>query len=296
MVTGRVVMIDGAIVAPGDAKVSVYDRGFVFGDAVFEVLRTYAGVPFALDEHLARLRRSADRVLIAVPVDDDTLRGQVVQAIAASQNGESYVRIIVTRGSGPLTLDPDTAGSPLLVILVEPVVAPSRDAYALGVAAVTVCTQRSVDGTAAVGAKVSNYLANLLAVREAKVRGAQEALVMDARGDVVEGASSNLFVVKAGMVLTPPESAGILVGITRFHVLAAAGDLGLRSEERRLQLPDLYDADEVFITSSIREVLPVVRVDGHPIGSGVPGAITRKLHRRYRAAVGMGDRAMPWED
>jgi branched-chain amino acid aminotransferase len=292
---GRVVAIDGSLSPPEGAKVSVYDRGFLYGDAVFEVLRTYGGVPFALGEHLARLGRSADRVAIALPVDQAALRGEVERAVAAAGNDESYVRIVVTRGSGPLSLDPDTAGTPLRVILVEPVTAPPRELYARGIVAVTVRTRRVVDDTAAAGAKVSNYLPNLLALRQAKAQGGGEALVVDALGHVVEGASSNVFVVAGGRLATPPESAGILAGITRAYVLGAAGRLGIGVDERALRPEDLYGAEEVFITSSIREVLPVVRVDQATIGTGAPGPVTRALHRAFRAAVGLGARPMPWE-
>jgi branched-chain amino acid aminotransferase len=283
----RIVMIDGAVVAPADAKVSVFDRGFLYGDAVFEVLRTYAGVPFALDEHIARLRRSAERVFIPLPVDDLTLRREVERAVAESGNDESYVRIVVTRGTGPLSLDPDTASHPLRVVLVENVSPPPREAYEHGVAAVLVHTRRAVDGTSAEGAKVSNYLANLLALREAKARGAHEALIVDSQGHVVEGASSNVFVVLGGRIATPPETAGILAGITRARILAAAVDLGMTVVERDIPVADLLGADEVFITSSIRELLPVVRVDDRPIASGTPGPVARALHARFRSALGL---------
>jgi branched-chain amino acid aminotransferase len=286
------------VLTPEHATVSVYDRGFLYGDAVFEVLRTYGGRPFALDEHLARLRRSAERVFIVLPLDDATLAREVNDALVAARGDasrESYVRIVVTRGSGPLSLDPDTATHPLRVILVEPVVPPPRDAYLHGIALASVSTRRAVDDTAASGAKVTNYLANLLALRDARARGAQEALVVDPRGHVVEGASSNVFVVTAGRVATPPESAGILVGITRAQMLRAARELGVPVDERELLPDDVYGADEVFITSSIRELLPVVRVDGRTIGSGAPGPIARALHRRFRESAGMGEHPMPWE-
>lgn len=291
----RVVMMDGAVVAPNDAKVSVYDRGFLYGDAVFEVLRTYGGRPFALEEHLRRLRRSADRVYIALPIGDGELAREVESAVAASGNDESYVRIVVTRGAGPLSLDPDTATHPLRVILVEPVVPPPRDAYAKGIAVALVHTRRAADETAAAGAKVSNYLSNLLALREAKAQGAQEALIVDVSGHVVEGASSNVFVVTEGRLVTPPEEAGILAGITRAHILGAARATGIAVDERLLRPEDLWRADEVFITSSIRELLPVVRVDARAVGAGVPGPVSRALHRRFRADVGMGARPMPWD-
>lgn len=293
--SGRAVSIDGVVVGPGAAQISVYDRGFLYGDAVFEVLRTYRGVPFALDEHLARLRRSAERVFIVLPVDDATLRGDVERTVAAAGNDESYVRVVVTRGSGPLSLDPATAGTPLRVVLVELVVPPPREHYAHGIGAILLRSRRATDDTEAAGAKVGNYLANLLALREAKARGAQEALIVDGEGRVVEGASSNVFVVRAGHLVTPPASAGILVGITRGYILAAARALGLPVEERTLSPADVTGADEVFITSSIREVLPVVRVDDAPVGAGVPGAVTRSLHRRFREHAGMYERPMPWD-
>ncbi len=296
--SGRSVSIDGALLTPEQASVSVYDRGFLYGDAVFEVLRTYGRRPFALDEHLARLRRSAERVFIVPPVDDATLAREVVAAVAAARGdaaAESYVRIVLTRGRGPLSLDPDTATHPLRVILVEPVVPPPRDAYVRGIAAATVSTRRAVDDTSAAGAKVTNYLANLLALREAHARGAAEALIVDPRGHVVEGASSNAFIVTGGRVATPPESAGILAGITRAHVLAAARDLGIAVDERELTPGDVHGADEVFVTSSIRELLPVVRVDDRVIGTGTPGPVARALHRRFRESVGVGDQPMPWD-
>jgi branched-chain amino acid aminotransferase len=296
--SGRIVSIDGVLLPPDQASVSVYDRGFLYGDAVFEVLRTYGGRPFALGEHLGRLRRSAERVFITLPVDDATLAREVDATIAAARGdapGESYVRIVVTRGSGPLSLDPDTATHPLRVVLLQPVVPPPHDAYVRGIAVVTVATRRAVDDTSASGAKVTNYLANLLAMREARARGAAEALIVDSRGHVVEGASSNVFLVTAGRVATPPESAGILAGITRAHVLAAARDLGIAVDERELAPGDVHHADEVFVTSSIRELLPVVRVDDRVIGTGVPGPVGRVLHRRFRESVGVGDQPMPWD-
>jgi len=284
-VTSHIVMIDGTIVPPELAHVSVYDRGFLFGDGVFEVLRTYRGAPFAVDEHIARLRRSAEKVLIALPVDEPALRNEITSAVRASDNEESYVRVVLTRGTGPLSLDPDTAIRPLRVVLVAPLASPPAHAYAAGIRAVLVHTRRTTDETAAAGAKVSNYLASLLAVREAKIRGGDEALIVDAHGNVVEGATSNVFVVREGLVATPPEEAGILAGITRACIVQAAKDLGIPCEERALPVAEIFDADEVFITSTIRELLSVAHVDDRPIGMGSPGPIARALYRQFRRAV-----------
>jgi branched-chain amino acid aminotransferase len=294
--SGRVVAIDGVIVSPEAAMVSVYDRGFLYGDSVFEVLRTYGGVPFALGEHMARLRRSAERVLIPMPIDEAAFAEEVTRVIAAAKNAESYARIMLTRGSGPLGLDPALAEHPMRVILVEPVHPPPRETYVDGIALAAIATQRVADGTAAEGAKVSNYLASLLALREAKARGAGEALIV-AGGEVIEGASSNVFMVTKGTLKTPPESAGILPGITRAHVLLAAAELGVPVETTRIHLDELYAAEEVFITSSIREVVPVIAVDGRRIGAGAPGPMTRALHRAFRQKVStaFSKTPMPWE-
>ena len=292
----KLVSIDGDLYPPERALVSVYDRGFLYGDAVFEVLRTYGGVPFAMSEHVERLRRSAERVLIETPIDDLAWAREIERAIREAKNRESYARVMLTRGSGPIGLDPDLAHKPLRVVIVEPLVPPPRQFYADGIALATVATKRAVDDTAAAGAKVSNYLANLLAVREAKAKGAAEALIVDAHGHIVEGASSNIFIVRGGALVTPPESAGILAGITRANILAAAETLSMPVTLTHLAPSDVYGADEVFITSSIRELVPAVSVDGRVIGRGTPGDAYRALHRAFRARVGMGAAPMPWEE
>ena len=291
---GRLVSIDGVITSPENASVSVYDRGFLYGDAVFEVLRTYGGVPFALDQHIDRLCRSADRVRMKLPVDAATMAGETRDALTAAGVGEWYARIMITRGTGPLGLDIDLASCPLRVTLVEPVKPPPREAYANGIHVVSVATDRATDGTAAAGAKVTSYLANMLALHDAKRRGGAEALIVDGQGHVLEGASSNVFIVRGDRLVTPPESAGILAGITRAHILAAAASMGLVTELTALRLDELAVADEVFITSSIREVVPCVQVDGRRIASGTPGPRTRALHAAFRKAAGaVGN--MPWE-
>jgi branched-chain amino acid aminotransferase len=294
-VSGRAASIDGKVVGADAAVVSVYDRGFLFGDAVFEVLRTYGGRPFALDAHVARLRGSAGRVGMALPWDDAVVCRDVEQTVAAAGGGDLYVRVIVTRGSGPMSLDPDTAGAPLRVVLVQPVAPPARDSYVRGIAAVTMRVRRTVDDTEAEGAKVTNYLPNILAIRAAKARGGSEALVVDAAGQVLEGATSNVFALVRGKLITPAEGAGILAGITRRYVIDAARRSGLQVDEAALPLETLAAADEAFITSSIREVLPVVKLDDRVIGPGSPGPVARQLHRALREAAGVGSEPMPWE-
>jgi branched-chain amino acid aminotransferase len=284
MATGKV-SIDGQVVDSAEARVSVFDRGFLYGDSVFEVFRTYGGVPFAQQEHLERLERSANRLMIPMPVSLETLSSEVGATLDAAGEGEWYVRIVITRGTGPLTYDPSTAKEPLRVVIAAPVSLPPADHYERGIAVMLLHASRPTDDERASGAKASNYLANLLAVHEAKQKGAQEALVLGRRGQILEGASSNLFIVTEGKVLTPEPQPGILVGITRATVLAAARAHGIEAAETEIRPEDLYGADEAFITSSIREVMPVVAADGRTIGSGVPGPVTKRLHEGYLRAV-----------
>ncbi|MGB8332606.1 MAG: aminotransferase class IV [Polyangiales bacterium] len=284
MIAGKV-SIDGRIVDAADARVSVFDRGFLYGDSVFEVFRTYGRVPFAQQEHLERLGRSAQRLMIPMPVSIEALSAEVRATLEAAGEGNWYVRVVLTRGTGPLTYDPTTATTPLRVIIVVPVSVPPAHYYDKGVAVSLLRASRPTDDERASGAKASNYLANLLAVYEAKQKGAQEALMLGRDGQILEGASSNIFIVKDGKLCTPEPQRGILVGITRATVLAAAADEGIEVEETEVRPEDLYGADEAFLTSSIREVMPVVAADGRKIGSGTPGPVTKRLHQAYRRAV-----------
>ena len=291
----RIVSIDGTLRPPAEAMVSVYDRGFLYGDSVFETVRTYGGEPFALDEHLARLARSAERTFIPMPVPPAAFAMEIRLAVRAARNPESYARAMLTRGSGPVGLDP--APSPARRCgssLVEPLVPLPASVYREGVGVVTVRTQRAADA-AAQGAKVGNYLASLLALKQAKEAGAHEALVLDAAGRVVEGTTSNVFLVRDGAIVTPPVDAGILPGITRAHLLEIAAEIGHPVRFDAITPEDALAASEVFLSSTLREVVPVVTVDGVPVGGGTPGPVTRALHAAFRTRVGMGGEPMPWE-
>jgi branched-chain amino acid aminotransferase len=279
------VTIDGKIVPLDQACVSVFDRGFLYGDAVFETIRTYGGRPYALDEHLARLERSAVRVCIPMPVPVETFRAEVLSGVLQAGNSESYVRVMVTRGSGPLELAPGPELEPLRVVIVGELRPPTPEAYRDGVGVITHRTQRTADATDAAGAKVTNYLVSVLAMRQARSASAVEALIVDRSGCVVEGATSNVFAVLAGQLVTPPEAAGILLGITRQRVLEAAATIGVPLVERPMPLDEIRSAEELFISSSIRELLPVVRLDGAPVGSSTPGPVTQALLREFRRKV-----------
>ena len=289
----RLACVDGELLAPDEAKVSVYDRGFLYGDSVFETIRTYAGRPFALDEHVRRLERSSELVGIQLPVAPAVLVAEIERAIATAGNVESYVRVMITRGTGPLGLDPAQVMRPLRVVFIEPLTPLPSTMYRDGVSVITYRTERASD--AAHGAKVGNYLAGMMALRVARQTGAHEALILDAAGRVTEGTTSNVFIVRGQTIVTPPDDAGILLGITRAKLIELAPQIGLSVKYSSLVTADLLGADEVFLSSSIREILPVVRVDGVEVGNAKPGPQTRALHAAFRRAVGLGNVAMPWE-
>jgi len=280
------VMIDGSFVPVDRAVVSVFDRGFLYGDSVFESLRSYGGRLFALDEHLARLEASAERVFIPLPVTIDELRGEVLETVKAEARADCYVRITITRGSArSLGLDPGTAGPALRVVLATELQAPPEALYEQGIAAITFRAERVSDATGLAAAKIGNYLTAVLALRAAREQGAREALIVDGAGRILEGSTSNVFAVIDGKLVTPGEEHGILPGITRRHVLEIAQRSGLPIELRPLSPAEFRHAGEVFITSSIRELVPVTRVDGHEVSGGAPGPVTRALLTAYRELV-----------
>lgn len=284
---GRAVCIDGVLVDPGTASIPVLDRGFLYGDSAFEVLRTYGGQPFALTPHLERLVDSLRKLEIPLGVDEvRALRNDIFEALDSAGNEESYVRIIVTRGVTPIGLSYDPEVEVRRIVVVLPLTKPDPALYE-GCHVVTVATARTVDGTGAAGAKASNYLANILSLSQARQRGGHEAILVGLGGELLEGSTSNLFLVLQGRVVTPRLGLGILSGITRRVVFAAAEREGIAIEERVLFPSDLYGAEEAFITSSIREVMPVTMADGVRLDPGAdgPGTITARLRAAFTHQV-----------
>jgi len=282
----RIAVVDGVTMPLERATVSVLDRGFLYGDSVFETIRTYGGRPFALERHLGRLERSAALVHIDLPVSSAELAREVESAVKAAGNAESYIRVTITRGQGELGLDPSLACKALCVVIVTELTPPRPEAYLEGVKVVTYRVRRASDSTLAAGAKIGNYLVSVLAVREAKAKGGAEALIVDGDGRIVEGATSNVFFVTGdGRLVTPPEEAGILPGITRETLLQVAKSLGIEVESRAPRLDEVGTFEEAFVTSSIRELLPVVRIDDHVVGPGKPGPVFTRLLARFRDAV-----------
>jgi branched-chain amino acid aminotransferase len=279
------VCIDGQLSTLADARVPVLDRGFLYGDAVFEALRTFGGEPDALTAHLKRLFRSCDILGIEPGFSLDALALDVRRALAsmaAVAGAERYVRIMITRGDTPDGLAPRGPQQPRRVVLVRPLHEPPPELYRQGV---RVASAVAPPSSLSAGAKPSAYLANMLALASAARAGADDALLLGACGELLEGATSSVFLVRAGELLTPPLALGILPGITRERVWATAERLGLVVRERLLSIQDAYRAEELLLTSSVRQVVGVVSVDGVRIGGGVPGPLTLRLAAAYRAAL-----------
>lgn len=271
----------GAPVDPERATISVLDRGFLYGDSVYETMRTAGGRPVELARHLARLHRSGDGIGLVIPWSDEELAGVVAETHAATGNAESYVRVIVTRGVGPLMLDPRASTTPSLVVIVQPLVLPTADDYRAGLRVVIVGTTKTQHGIVDPAIKSGNYLGSILALRQAIAEGGDDAILCNATGEIAEGATSNVFFVKDGELATPDLQAGLLAGITREVVCELADELGLPAVARRVQPDELRAADEVFMTSSVRGIMPVTRLDGRTIGGGTIGPITARLVQRY---------------
>lgn len=289
------VNLDGRIVPPSEAVVSVFDRGFLYGDSVYEVLRTYGLRPFELEAHLARLAHSAERIGLALRWKAARTEAEIARTLEAARGGdapapdaapwnagERYVRVVMTRGAGEIGVDPALAADPLAIVIVQPLSGPTMSEYRGGVAARIVGVERTGPRTVDPTAKTGSRIENVLAVGEARAAGAHEALMLDREGYVTEGATSNVFMVKGGRIETPPLDAGILQGVTRGLVLRLASQERLPVAERRLTPADLAAADEIFITSTMREILPVVRLDGAAVRTGTPGPITFALHKSFR--------------
>jgi branched-chain amino acid aminotransferase len=275
--------VNGTVVPAEEARVSVLDNGFAFGDSVYEVLRTYGGLAFEPGRHFRRLRASAARVGIAVPASDASLLGQVDALLARAAGRESYVRIIVSRGLGDCSYNFETVQGPTVVMILKPLPPyPSRH-YESGIRVAAVAVRRNHPRALDPAIKSSNLLNNILAVREAQARDAEEPVLLNQEGFLAEGASTNVFLVRGGTVSTPPLSAGILAGITREVVLELLPGLGIPFREEPLRLEDLLAADEAFMTSTTREVVPVTRVDETAIGEGRPGPLTRRVMAAFGA-------------
>ncbi len=283
---GAVVYVNGTIRPADQAVVPVFDHGFLYGDGIYETLRTYAREPFLFDRHVARLRHSAALMALPVPFADDELDARVRETMAAqAASGELYIRILLTRGVGELSYDPAVCPTPTLVIIVKPLALPAERTFTEGIRLALVSLRRNHPDALNPVIKSNNLLNNALAMQEAYRQGADEALMLNQAGEIAECSQSNVFLVIGGAVLTPPLSAGLLPGVTREFVLDLARETGVPAREARLTPADLARAAEVFITGTTREVTPVRAIDDRAVGDGRPGPLTARLLSAFRQRV-----------
>ena len=277
------VYVNGRISGADEAVVPVYDHGFLYGEGIYETLRTYNRVPFLFDRHMRRLRASAIYLQLDVPFDDSALMKRIDDTVkAAGEMNEAYIRVLLTRGVGELTYDPKATPMPSLVIIVKPAEEPSAKVNDEGIQISLVPILRNHPGSVNPVIKSNNLLNNALAMQEAYRRGGEEGLMCNYRGELAECSQSNFFMVRGGVALTPRSAAGLLEGITRAFLFEVGQEVGVEVREETLYPADLETADEAFITSTTREISPVVRIDDRIIGSGTPGAVTKKLLDGYR--------------
>lgn len=281
----------GRPVPPEEAVVSVFDRGFLYGDSVYETMRTAGGAPVELGRHLDRLRRSGEGIGLEIPFSDGEIAEAIASTHAATGNQESTIRLVVTRGGGPMVLDPRDARSPLMVVYVRELVLPTAQDYLRGLSAVIVDVHKTGRTLLDPSIKSGNYLNNILALRRASARSGEDAIMLGRHGEVAEGATSNVFMVKDHRLKTPDLEVGILPGITRQVVLELARDAGIEVGSTRIEPEELRAADEVFLTSSVRGIMPVTTLDGETVGGGEAGPLTRKLQERYEAYISEAARA-----
>ncbi len=277
-----IIYLDGEFVPKEQAVVSVFDHGLFYGDGVFEGIRAYYGRVFKLDDHLDRLYDSARTVALEIPISKDEMREVVLETLRRNNLSDAYIRLVVTRGLGDLGLDPRKCDKPTVFCIAASIQLYPDELYEKGLAVITVSTRRNISTACVPRVKSLNYLNNIYAKIEANLVGAPEAIMLNAEGYVAEATGDNIFIVKNGVLITPPTYVGILEGVTRNTVMDIARKKGIPVKESLFTLFDVYNADECFLTGTAAEVIPTVQVDGRLIGDGRPGKMTRELITAFR--------------
>ena len=283
--SNSIVNINGKISKAADAKISVFDRGFLFGDSVYEVVRTYEGIPLLLNEHLRRLWHSAAKIDMPIRFSQEHIIREINTTLGELGVQSAYVRIMVTRGESPPFLDPSLSGPNNLIIIAREFKENPKDWYERGINVIISNIERTSIKAFDPNIKSGNYLNNVMAYMTAKKEGAFDAVMLNSLGHITEGTTSNIWMVKDNKVYTPPLSSGLLDGITRKTILVLAKKSGLIVEQKNLTPDDLINADEAFLTATTKEVVPIARVNNAPIGMGEPGKVTLSILKLYRAFI-----------
>lgn len=277
--------IDGKLYPKEEAKVSVLDHGFLYGDGVFEGIRAYSGRVFRLEQHFDRLWQGARTLMLQIPLSRDELRKAVLWTLRENKLRDAYIRLVVTRGVGDLGLDPRKCPRPSVIIITDTISLYPAELYERGMEVVSVSTRKNRPDALNPNIKCLNYLNQILGRLEVNREGAPEGIMLNQDGHVAEATADNIFMVLKGVLVTPPAIAGILLGITRETVLEVAVKEAIPTEEKLFGLHTLYNSDECFLTGTGAEVVPVVKVDGRTIGAGVPGEMTRRIIKSFRELV-----------
>lgn len=276
------VYINGRLFDKEDATISVFDHGLLYGDGVFEGIRSYGGKVFLLTEHVDRLWDSAKALMLEIPIGKDEMAKAIQDTVDVNGITDGYIRVLVTRGCGTLGLDPHGCSNPQVIIIADKIALYPNELYEKGLDIITVSTIRNHPAALNPRVKSLNYLNNILAKIEGLQGGCIEALMLNHKGEVAECTGDNLFLVRDGVLLTPPTDAGILEGITRDAVIGLARDAGFEVREVSLTRHDVFIAEECFLTGTAAEIIPVVKLDSRAIGAGKPGPITRDLMGRFK--------------
>ncbi len=282
------IYINGKLVDKSSAKISVFDHGLLYGDGVFEGIRSYGGSIFKLDEHLKRLFDSAKAIRLNIPMDEDGLKDAIIKTLKQNGLKDAYIRLVVTRGAGDLGLDPRKCRKPSVIIITDNIALYPKEFYVNGLEIVIANTRRNPKRALDPQLKSLNYLNNILGKIEAIKKGVEEAVMLNCDGYVAECTGVNIFIVKDNTVITPNKDSGALNGITQLAVMSLARDDGMAVKERLIKPADLYSADECFLTGTAAEIIPVYKIDGRPIGSGTAGEKTLRLLKGFREMTKTG--------
>jgi branched-chain amino acid aminotransferase len=281
-VKDSMIYIDGKFYTQANAKISVFDHGLLYGDGIFEGIRFYNGRVFRLEEHLDRLWDSARSICLDIPMSKREMMEALLETIRQNDLRDGYIRQIVTRGVGNLGLNPAQCERPSVIIIATTIALYPESLYRKGLTIITCATRRTNPGALNPAVKSLNYLNNVMARIEASLAGADEALMLNDAGNVAECTADNVFVIKRGQIFTPPITAGALRGITRSVAFEIAAELGIKITEADITRHDVFIADECFLTGTAAEVIPVIKADGRPIGTGKPGPISARMIARFR--------------
>jgi branched-chain amino acid aminotransferase len=279
------VWIDGKLYDKADAKISVYDHGLLYGDGVFEGIRVYHGKIFEVEAHLRRLFESARAIRLNIPLTAAQLTAVMEQTVKANEFTDCYIRLVVTRGAGPLGIDPYKCGQPSVICIADLIAVYPPEMYEKGISVITASIIRNHPSAVSPRIKSLNYLNNILARIEAHDAGVADAIMLNHHGNVAEATVQNIFIVRDGAVSTPAVTEGALEGVTRKVMLQICRKMGLTTHERAIERLDLYNADEMVLTGTGAELMPVTKVDGRVIGNGEAGPLTRKLIAAFKAHV-----------